>query len=298
MRVYRVTAVRAFVAGAACLVMTAAVQAQPVTLLAQQDQSQVSSFTFDFGEFGGVASARITDTDLAIDVDTGIGSAEFVEYSQQVDPITLPGGISTGNLQIEIVPGTSSGTFDALTGEFATTELYAIHFDGDLSAYQLESPVYLEGNSMGSVALTTDLGGSVALEWSGSGELVNPYDPNSSISFSYTCSLAAGFPAEPVAMVGLGLIPEVTRLELSTALENSLISRLDAALYYSMGNNNKSAVNALGAFINKVDAQSGKRISEAEADFLIHEAYGTMQMLGTTKHSYPKAKDGRPTSDR
>ena len=50
-----------------------------------------------------------------------------------------------------------------------------------------------------------------------------------------------------------------------------------------ISNNNprddKAAVNMLGAFINKVQAQRGKKISEAAADVLIEEAISLQNFL-------------------
>jgi len=44
---------------------------------------------------------------------------------------------------------------------------------------------------------------------------------------------------------------------------------------------NRNAANALSAFVNKVEAQRGKKVSEADADALVSDAQGTIMLLRT-----------------
>jgi hypothetical protein len=273
----------------------------PVRVAAGQDPSEVSSFALDFGGFGGVASALIARTDFELEIDTAARTARFNRYDQDIDPLMLPGGISTGNIHVEVVPNSSSGTFNPATGEFATSEVYAIHFDGDLSAFNLHSPVLLESNSSGTVALATESGGSVVMEWSGGSELANPFDPTTLIPFTYTCEINAAFAAAPTNMLELNLKPYVLNLTLPQGLENSLIRKLDKASEQISAGLEPGAIRSLGAFINKVEAQQGKKIEQADADSLIASAEATIALVlesnlvnsGSSINSLPHKRAGR-----
>ena len=79
------------------------------------------------------------------------------------------------------------------------------------------------------------------------------------------------------------LIDDVISLNLQTGISNSFDAKLDAvfdALDDINENNDVSAVNALYAFINAVEAQRGKQISEADADDLIAAAQAIITALG------------------
>ncbi|MEK6797468.1 MAG: hypothetical protein AABZ12_00730 [Planctomycetota bacterium] len=257
----------------------AIVSAEPIRLGAAQDQSQASTFSFNFGELGGVASATISDTNLAISVDPKLGTAEFVEYKQNIAPLLLPGGFNTGAIRVEIVPGSSTGLFDGATGVFTTKEQYAIHFEGDLSAFGLTSPVILESASSGTVNVLSALDGSVQLDWSGEGELANPFDPETAIAFTYTCDVNTAFAPTPEVMVDIALIPYVSNLSLPRGFANALLAKLDSAsAAIAEGRENLAARN-LNAFVNKVEARAGHSIDVADAAVLIDAAEGTITLL-------------------
>ena len=79
------------------------------------------------------------------------------------------------------------------------------------------------------------------------------------------------------------LIDDVISLNLQTGISNSFDAKLDAvfdALDDINENNDVSVVNALYAFINAVEAQRGKQISEADADDLIAAAQAIITALG------------------
>lgn len=64
-------------------------------------------------------------------------------------------------------------------------------------------------------------------------------------------------------------------MNLHQGIENSLDAKLDAAVQALDDinqNNDVAAINTLGAFINAVEAQRGKKITEADADALIAAA--------------------------
>lgn len=184
---------RAFaVLACAGLLLTAGASAQSRRLHATGDPNVASSFVLDFGDFGNT-TANITQTYMTVDIDAATGGAALVNYSQKVEPLILPGGFSTGHIRVEIVPGSSSGEYDPVTGVFSTTEFYAIYFEGDLSAFGLQSPVYLPGNSVGVIDFETGKSGTLAMQWDGLGQLDNPFDPQHPITFEYVCSVNAVF---------------------------------------------------------------------------------------------------------
>lgn len=184
---------------------TATSQASLVSLVASQDPNQVSSFTFDFGEFGGPRSALISSTHFQLDIDEAAApgaSAAFASYHQLIDPIALPdpqGGVdlSTGNLVVTIEES-YGGTYDALTGMVVTSDLYRIEFDGDLSGLGIFSPVYLPGESQGQITFDTPHTGTIALNWEGQGLIAG-------IPFGYICVSNMQFVPEPAAIALLAV---------------------------------------------------------------------------------------------
>ena len=71
--------------------------------------------------------------------------------------------------------------------------------------------------------------------------------------------------------------------DLPASIKNSLTTSLDNAnkvLEDSNPKNNVAAINNLEAFINKVEAQRGKKISETDANALISEAQEIIEELG------------------
>jgi len=89
--------------------------------------------------------------------------------------------------------------------------------------------------------------------------------------------------AEPVDLIA-DIIESIDDLALQQGLTNSLQAKLDAALKLledENENNDKSAVNSLQAFINAVNAQRGKGISEEDADDLINDAQQIIDILSS-----------------
>jgi hypothetical protein len=233
----------------------------------------------NFGDFGGVASSIITSTNYELSVDPKLGTARFVNYLQHVEPLTLPGGFNTGAITVEVVADSSAGAYDPLTGVFTTTELYAVYFEGDLSAFNLTSPVLLPSSSTGTLLLDPVAGGEVRMDWNGRGELANPFDPLSSIPFSYVCEVNTLFAPTPANVVGLALTPDVIRLELPAGLERSLTVKLDNALSFIDRQSTIPAIRNLSAFTHEVRAHRGRTISELEADRLVLGAAETINLL-------------------
>ncbi len=261
------------------LLFAASANASPVSLVAEMDHALPSSFTLDFGEFGGRTSSYVQMVDVELEVDPNVETAHFVYYYSEVEPLTLPGGISTGDLTIVMIEGSSTGMYNRLTGEFTTSEVYAIYFTGDLSAYGLESPVYLPSESSGIVTFDANLDGHITRHCIGSGQMVNPFDPSSLIAYSYTCSLNAQFAPEARALVNLVLAPEVEKLNLAPDVEDDLLGRLlnvEAALE---ARNFRLASLRLGGFSLTVEAYAGNEIALDDADTLMDLADAVASML-------------------
>ncbi len=272
--------------------------ADPIALVAAQATNPASSFSLDFGAFGGVASARISQTDFALEIDAELGTAQFAQYEQTVAPLILPGGFSTGNIRVEVVPGSSAGTLDVLTGEFTTDELYAVHFDGDLSTFNLTSPVVLPSTSAGTVRLSALSGGDILMAWAGTSQLRNPYDPSTPITFSYTCAVTAEFAPEPVTLLELALIPNTFNLELPRGLESNLLINLERTLNFTSAGRDRLAALSLGSFIHKVESQRGRVISNDDADALVSDAEGAIFLLqadsAAQAQKTPDISSGKP----
>lgn len=191
-----------FAVAALAAVLATAAQAQPTTLVAQDDTANASTFTINFGAaFGGEQSVLISRTNMTLQIDETTGTALFLNYDQDIPPLMIPGdgipgAISTGNIRVTI-PSSAGGTFDPATGVFETTDDYAIFFEGDLTPFGITSPFILTSTSTG----TVDAGrNAIELIWNGSGQLANPVDPQAPpFDFTYSCSVFATVTARPCA---------------------------------------------------------------------------------------------------
>lgn len=80
------------------------------------------------------------------------------------------------------------------------------------------------------------------------------------------------------------LMQQVADLGLHGGIENSLIVKLNAAMRKLTDGNERNdiaAINSLMAFINEVEAQSGKKIPQLDADDLIAAALEIISLLST-----------------
>lgn len=164
------------------------------TLVCVGGPESLSEFEFDFNEFGGdVSQIALTEFDLRLNAANSTATLEY--YYQEVASLTLPGGFETGDMVIAVVPGTSVGTYDASTGEFTTSEFYAIYFEGDLSAFGLTSPVYLPGASTGQFVYDDPIlrTGATHMVWDGEGALPAPGGSGELIPFTYQCRVNTAF---------------------------------------------------------------------------------------------------------
>ena len=275
---------------AALVGLAAAASAQsglagPLSIVTNENPAEPGAFTLDFGDLGVIARSNITSTTYELNVDPFHGTARFVSYLQHVEPLVLPGGISTGDITVEVVQGSSTGSFDPHTSTFTTTEMYAVHFTGDLSAFGLTSPVLLPSSSTGEVIVDPLAGGEVTMNWNGIGQLANPFDPSNPLTFTYVCAVNSVFPPTPANVVGLALTPYVVSLQLPVAIERSLVSLLDQSLAEIQSGNKARAVLSLRSFINKVGLLSGSVIEESAAANLVDVASQTILLIGFGKLS-------------
>jgi len=181
-------------------------QANIISLTANQVATPVSTFTLSFSG-QPLPSSYISNTHFQMDVDGAVapsGLARFNSYYQNVDPLTLPDGqggyVNTGNLTVQIVPGSSGvSSFNPATGEFTTTETYQIDYTGDLTSIGLGNggSVFFPSTSTGVITFNPidPTQGTISQHWSGR------YDP---LGLDYTCVVNTAFP-EPAALSLLGL---------------------------------------------------------------------------------------------
>jgi hypothetical protein len=256
-------------------------QAQPLSVVTNENPAEPGAFTLTFGGLGLVSTSHITSTTYELSVDPFNKTAHFVSYLQHVDPLFLPDGSSTGDITVEVVKGSSRGFFDPLTRTFTTSELYAVHFTGDLSAFGLTSPVLLPSSSTGAVLVDPVSGGEITMDWIGAGELPNPFDASDPLEFDYHCAVNTVFPAEPVNVLGLSLTPDVMGLQLPTEIERRLVVHLDETVAQIQRGIVPAAIHGLQVFIHRVNLLSGWMIDTASADNLVTSALEIIDMLGT-----------------
>lgn len=75
------------------------------------------------------------------------------------------------------------------------------------------------------------------------------------------------------------LISDVKALGLANGIENSLISKLNAAKKSLERGKDKAAISQLNAFINQVDGLSGKKIDSVDANDLISAAQAAIDAI-------------------
>jgi len=176
--------------------------------------------------------------------------------------------------------GLGGGTFWALElegsplsdGELPGLILPVLSLDGDGSSYDRSSPYDLSLGSGGTAALLNipvAAGDQVVLELSGT-----------EIGLNFTITFTPDS-ADPVSAIE-DLALRVAAMNLQNGIENSLDSKLDAALNALddvNANNDGAACNTLQAFINAVEAQRGNKLTDAQAGQLIAAAQAIQALL-------------------
>jgi hypothetical protein len=127
--------------------------------------------------------------------------------------------------------------------------------------------------------------------FSRSGELLNviPGPPGDPLRDAWIALGPASPQLDPVDLVRK-ILEQFFFLGLRHGIENSLTSKLNNALRKLTDVdrwNDHAAVNILGAFINQVEAQRGKAISEADADELISSAQEIIGLVAAEGSSGP-----------
>lgn len=188
---------------AACVLPVSSAWAAVVNYDAVNNPDEASFFAVNFGD--GDRSAEITTTQFTIAVDADAGQASFVSYYQQVDPILLPGDVSTGNITISTLPALSTGTTWDADGvrHFSITDTYVIEFEADLSGFGLTSPQYVTSTSNGTIDFGRSAIGEINADWTGQGEIGDPDNP---LIFDYLCQVRTIIVPEPASIALLGLI--------------------------------------------------------------------------------------------
>lgn len=88
-------------------------------------------------------------------------------------------------------------------------------------------------------------------------------------------------PKEPVALLN-DLVEDVAVINIENGISNSLDSKLDAAidgLFAENADQRGDSVHKLNSFINAVEAQRGKKISDEEADYLVGAANRILDLI-------------------
>lgn len=127
--------------------------------------------------------------------------------------------------------------------------------------------------------VATDWYSSEAYVIDGCGQLANSWP-----TFQQNNRRTGAFEApllDPVQLLE-SVAEKVIELDLPKGISNSLGAKLDAALKAIddlNANNDVAAINSLGAFINAVEAQRGKKIPEVDAVYLIEAAEEIIDLL-------------------
>jgi hypothetical protein len=157
------------------------------TIFGYEDADFQTSFSLNFPALGINSSSKVFYTRFKLDIDEDAGTARFASYEQEIEPLILPLGISTGTLRVRIQ--NSDGTFNKATKTFETTDDYNITFTNDLTLFGFESPVVLPSVSQGRITTNADGEQFIEMEWQGEGELENSEKPEEPYQFTYSCAV-------------------------------------------------------------------------------------------------------------
>ena len=178
-----------------------------------------------------------------------------------------------------------NGSIEAFDAPFSSTStvLHGVNNRGQLvgfyAAHGLDTPVHgFVGNVNGSF-VSIDPPGSVRTVPRGindSGHLTGEYlDGETGDMHGFVATLS-------VQSLLSALIGDVVALNLKAGISNSFDAKLDAALAAiddQKAQNDGAAVNAMYAFINAVQAQRGKSLTDMQADSLMSSAQAVIALL-------------------
>jgi len=100
---------------------------------------------------------------------------------------------------------------------------------------------------------------------------------NDGLTASDTATMTVKTPAQGVGDLG----SEIDQADLPEDIDSGLMDKLDAALKAVDKGNYRAASNLLNAFINMVNSQRGKTLTDAQADALIQMAQDIMDSINT-----------------
>jgi len=198
-------------------------------------------------------------------------------------PTTVSSYMASPNFKFEKVTNQSPVADDDAAETTVNTQVVINVLDGDSDPD--EDVIFVESVTSPMEGTATD---------NGDGTIT--YTPNADFvgtdSFEYTISDDYGgeatatvtvtvAPSDPAAMI-VDLVAMVESCNLQNGIDNSLDAKLDAALNAlddTNENNDVAAINAMEAFISATQAQSGKKIPEADANQLIADAQAIIALL-------------------
>ncbi len=188
---------------AGTMMMATSLRAEaPTYTVAKENKALPSFFSLEFGAPGNASIGDIARTDIVMryDLVASKGSARFLDYQQDVASLNLPDGqggpgFDTGAIKIEIIESESAQfSFDeqTRTGEFTTSDTYAVYFEGDLSLFGIESPFVLPSDSTGTMQFHpgSETSGTIDMIWEGEGVIG---EPPFELPFFYRCEVHTEF---------------------------------------------------------------------------------------------------------
>lgn len=169
------------------LLVAVPVGAAPVVLEAEFDSTLgPNQYVVDFSTLGGsTAFMSITGGEFAMETDPAAGTARLLSWRQQVEPIEILPGLSTGPIVVTMEAGSGTeGTYDAATRQFSASATFLINFDDTgLRDFGFVSPMPLVGTEAGYIYGSAN---AIRMYLEGEGSVQGQ-------SFQYTCQTTARF---------------------------------------------------------------------------------------------------------
>ena len=223
----------------------------------------------------GIDAADLdADGDLDVTVANAGGSTIMVWFNNGSGTLESPQElyVGTGPWNLSIADPDEDGDLDILNTNCSTSSI-SIFFNDGQGLFPVRQDV---ATGAGPTSIT-------AADLDGDGDLdlatANNWAPSACVTV-----LKSGL-APPTAEVLLqNLRQTVVVLNFKAGLSNALDAKLEHArdaLLAANAGNRQDAANALDAFVNSVEAQRGKEISDKDADILITQVEGIRNRLNT-----------------
>jgi hypothetical protein len=256
---------------------------QRALTITASDQSKTYGDTLGLGSTAFTTSAVAAGVGLVNgDTVTGMtlssaGTPATANVAGSPYAITADGATGTGlgNYQISYALGRLTVNCRALTVTADNQTKITGEANPTLTAsYSGFAPGEWLGVLAGSLTLTT-------AATAGSAPGTYGITPSGLTSGNYAITFVAGaLTVLSYSQASTSLQSQVDTAGLDSGTQNSLDSQLQAAIASFNGGNTKAGVNQLGAFINYVSAQRGKKINAALADALIAYAKRIISVVG------------------